>query len=183
MTTTTNTLHIPSGALRARVLGLLDVLGRVPLAVVQLLFRLAIAGYHDNRNRPFALKRFGAQLPKTPSMPTSDKDRSADVVVQRWLDFQNALSGTKKYPVQQFKSFVDAARRYIELSKDDPLIHRNVAKAINGLTDFLGRKGSASPVTSSAKRSVWNAFFSAATIRTSRAMSPLGCKTVGSQRR
>jgi len=32
---------------------------------------------------------------------------------------------------------VEAARRYIELSQGDPLIHRNVAKAINGLADFL----------------------------------------------
>jgi len=70
-------------------------------------------------------------------MPTSDKDRSAAVVVQRWLDFQNALSGKRKYPVQQFKSFADAARRYIELSKGEPMIHRSVATAINGLADFL----------------------------------------------
>ncbi len=59
------------------------------------------------------------------------------MVLQRWLDFQNTLSSERKYPVQQFKSFVEAARRYIELTKGDPLIHRNVAKAINGLTDFL----------------------------------------------
>ena len=70
-------------------------------------------------------------------MPTSAKDRSAAVVLQRWLDFQNALSDKGKYPVQQFKSFVEAARRYIDLSKGDPLIHRKVAQAINGLADFL----------------------------------------------
>jgi hypothetical protein len=70
-------------------------------------------------------------------MPNSDKDRSAAVVVQRWLDFQNALSDKRKYPIQQFKSFIDAARRYIESSKSDPLIHRSVATAIHGLTDFL----------------------------------------------
>ena len=70
-------------------------------------------------------------------MPTSAKDRSAAVVLQRWQDFQNALSDKGKYPVQQFKSFVEAARRYIDLSKGDPLIHRKVARAINGLADFL----------------------------------------------
>ena len=70
-------------------------------------------------------------------MSTSAKDRSAAVVLQRWLDFQNALSDKRKYPVQEFKSFVEAARRYIALSKGDPLIHRNVANAINGLTDSL----------------------------------------------
>jgi len=70
-------------------------------------------------------------------MSTSAKDRSAAAVLQRWLDFQNALSDKRKYPVQEFNSFVEAARRYIALSKGDPLIHRNVANAINGLTDFL----------------------------------------------
>jgi len=70
-------------------------------------------------------------------MSTSAKDRSAAVVLQRWLDFQSALSDKRKYPVQEFKSFVEAARRYIALSKGDPLIHRNVANAINGLTDSL----------------------------------------------
>lgn len=70
-------------------------------------------------------------------MSTSAKDRSAAVVLQRWLDFQNAVSYKRKCPVQEFKSFVEAARRYIAVSKGDPLIHRNVANAINGLTDFL----------------------------------------------
>ena len=79
-------------------------------------------------------------------MPTSTKDSSAAVVLQRWLDFQNALSGKRKYPVEQFKSFVEASRRYIELSKDDPLIHRNVAQAINGLTAFLEMERKRVPV-------------------------------------
>ena len=71
------------------------------------------------------------------NMPTSDKNRSAAVVVQRWMDFQHALSAKRKYPVPELKSFADAARRYIRSSKGDPLIHRSVAAAINGLTDFL----------------------------------------------
>lgn len=69
-------------------------------------------------------------------MPASAKDRSATVVLQRWLDFQNALSGTSTR-CNKFRSFVEAVRRYIELSKGDPLIHRKVAQAINGLADFL----------------------------------------------
>ena len=70
-------------------------------------------------------------------MPTSDRDRTAVMVDQRWGDFQAALSGNRKYPVQQFKSFVHAARRYVELSQGDALIHRCVATAINRLTDCL----------------------------------------------
>jgi hypothetical protein len=78
-------------------------------------------------------------------MSTSAKDRSAAVVLQRWLDFQSALSDKRRYPVQEFKSFVEAARRYIALSKGDPLIHRNVANAINGLTDSLEVEGKRVP--------------------------------------
>jgi hypothetical protein len=71
------------------------------------------------------------------SMPTSDRDRSAAAVVQRWLDFQHALPGSRKYPVQQFKAFADAARSYIDMIKGDVLIHRSIATAINGLVDSL----------------------------------------------
>jgi hypothetical protein len=34
-------------------------------------------------------------------------------------------------------SFVETARRYSGLTRHDELIHREVAKAINGLTEFL----------------------------------------------
>ena len=70
-------------------------------------------------------------------MPPSEKDRSARVVLKRWQDLQSALSDKRRYPVEPFKAFVEATRRYIELTKRDPLIHRSVAVAINGLTDFL----------------------------------------------
>jgi hypothetical protein len=70
-------------------------------------------------------------------MPPSEKDRSARVVLKRWVDLQSALSDQRKYPVEHFKAFVEAARRYIELTQRDPLIHRSVADAIHGLTDFL----------------------------------------------
>ena len=71
-------------------------------------------------------------------MDNSQKNRLANAVVNRWCSFQEALGGTKrKYPAQEFLSFVEAARRYIDLTRHDRLIHREVAKAINGLTEFL----------------------------------------------
>ena len=36
-----------------------------------------------------------------------------------------------------FKAFVETARRYAELTKSDPLIHRKVVCAVNGLTSFI----------------------------------------------
>jgi hypothetical protein len=71
-------------------------------------------------------------------MDNSEKNRLADAVVSRFFSFQEALGGTKrKYPVQEFLSFVEAVRRYIDLTREDQLIHRDVAKAVNGLSEFL----------------------------------------------
>jgi hypothetical protein len=70
-------------------------------------------------------------------MSTSQKDRLAAEVAERWIDFQTALSDKRKYPLQQFRQFWDAGRTYAELTKRDPLIHRSVVSAVNGLTDFL----------------------------------------------
>jgi len=71
-------------------------------------------------------------------MDSSEKNRLAKAVVERWCFFQEALGATKrKYPTQEFRSFVEATRSCIELTRHHPLIHREVAKAINGLTEFL----------------------------------------------
>jgi hypothetical protein len=71
-------------------------------------------------------------------MDNSDKNGSAKAAVDGCCDFQQALGGAKwKYPAEEFLSFVKAARRYIDLTRDDPLIDRKVAKAISGLREFL----------------------------------------------
>jgi hypothetical protein len=66
-----------------------------------------------------------------------NKDRLAAEVVSRWVDFQTALSDKRKYPLQHFRSFANATRRYAEVTKDDILIHRKVIEVIHGLTDSL----------------------------------------------
>jgi hypothetical protein len=48
-----------------------------------------------------------------------------------------ALSDKRRYPLERFRSFWQAGKRYAELTKGDALIHRKVVKAVNGLTDFL----------------------------------------------
>jgi len=70
-------------------------------------------------------------------MRASEKDRLAAEVAHRWVDFEIALSDKRKYPVQQFRQFWEVGRRYAELTKGDPLIHRSVVNAVNGLTDFV----------------------------------------------
>jgi hypothetical protein len=69
-------------------------------------------------------------------MTDSTKDALAAIVEERWVDVQVALSDSKrKYPVEESRKFAHAVRTYIEESRTDPLIHRNVVQVINGLTD------------------------------------------------
>jgi len=70
-------------------------------------------------------------------MPRSEKDRLAAEVQERRIDFDIALSDNRKYPIAQFKAFWGAGRRYAEMTKDDPMIHRAVVKSVYGLMDYL----------------------------------------------
>ena len=71
-------------------------------------------------------------------MDTTEKDRAGTMVVDLLCSFQEALTDSKrKYPVQEFFSFAAAARRYIELTRRDRLVRRDVVVAINGLTRWL----------------------------------------------
>ena len=60
-------------------------------------------------------------------VPISEKDRLAAEVEDRWLDFQDGLSNKRRYPVEQFRAFWEAGKRYAELTKDDPLIHQRLS--------------------------------------------------------
>ena len=71
-------------------------------------------------------------------MTDSEKSAVANMVEQRWVDFQMALSDSKrKYPTQEFNKFAETVRTYIEESRNDPLVHRKVVQVVNGLTDSL----------------------------------------------
>ena len=69
-------------------------------------------------------------------MKNSEKNRLAALVMDCWHSFEEALARSKRtYPLQNFLSFVDAARQYIEATRRDQLVRRDVANAINGLTE------------------------------------------------
>jgi hypothetical protein len=56
-------------------------------------------------------------------MNNSDKSRLAAVAMDRWYSFEEALSWPKRtYPLQNFLSFVEAAREYIEATRHDQLV-------------------------------------------------------------
>jgi len=72
------------------------------------------------------------------------KDRLASQVLELLIDFEMALSEKKrKYPAQEFFAFASAARRYIDLTRKDQLVRRDVAVALKHLAACLElrRKG------------------------------------------
>ena len=70
-------------------------------------------------------------------MAESEKDRIAAKVTDLRSTFDLALWNKRKYPVTEFRAFVQSARRYIEITAGDPIIHKSVARAVNGLREFL----------------------------------------------
>ena len=70
-------------------------------------------------------------------MAASEKDRIARQTAGLRVTFDMALSNKRKYPVAEFKAFVQSARRYIEITAGDPMIHKSVVRAVNGLREFL----------------------------------------------
>jgi hypothetical protein len=66
-----------------------------------------------------------------------EKEKLAEEVVELWVSFQMALSDKRKYPTEEFTAFAAGVRGYVRTVNGDPLIHREVATAINGLVDFL----------------------------------------------
>ncbi len=70
-------------------------------------------------------------------MAQSEKDRVAQEVADLRIAFDSALSNKRKYPIAEFNAFVQSARRYIKITATDPMIHKSVAQAVNGLREFL----------------------------------------------
>jgi hypothetical protein len=78
------------------------------------------------------------QRSKRHQMDNSERDRSAAQVLDLLCSFELALSESKrKYLVQEFFSFANAARRYIDLTRRDQLVRRDVAVALKGLAQSL----------------------------------------------
>jgi hypothetical protein len=62
-------------------------------------------------------------------MAASEKDRIARQTADLRVTFDMALSNKRKYPVTEFKAFVQSARRYIEITSGDAMIHKSVMRA------------------------------------------------------
>jgi hypothetical protein len=70
-------------------------------------------------------------------MAESEKDRIARQTADLRVTLDMALSNKRKYPTAEFKAFVESARRYIEMTAGDAMVHKSVVQAVNGLREFL----------------------------------------------
>ena len=50
-------------------------------------------------------------------MPESEKERLAAEVAERWREFQDALSDKRRYPLQEFRAFWNAGKKYAALTR------------------------------------------------------------------
>ena len=67
----------------------------------------------------------------------ADKERLAALVERRRFEFDMALSDKRRYPMDAFKAFWKAGKRNAELTRKDPMLHRKVVEAVNGLREYL----------------------------------------------
>jgi hypothetical protein len=70
-------------------------------------------------------------------MSGSAKDRLAALVIDKHGAFEQALAESRKrYPRREFRSFA-VIRQYVEATREDEMLHRDVVKAVHGLADYL----------------------------------------------
>jgi uncharacterized protein (DUF433 family) len=101
-------------------------------------------------------------------MENSEKNRLAAAVLDRWCSFEEALAGSKRtYPLQNFLTFVESARHYIEATRHDQLLRRDVAGVMNRLTDYLRLERKRVPATVLSEGDRLECLFSGVSIRTS----------------
>ena len=71
-------------------------------------------------------------------MRDSEKDRLAVSVADQRCDFERALAQNRsRYPNREFQAFAEAVRRYIDATRSDEMIHRNVVEAVHALVEDL----------------------------------------------
>jgi hypothetical protein len=78
-------------------------------------------------------------------MHNANSDKLAEDVVNAHAEFERHLHEKGAFPMIYFRAFFEVAVRYIESMKKSPMIHRNVASAINGLREILELKSSRAP--------------------------------------
>ena len=106
-------------------------------------------------------------------MINADKDALAKDVVERWIDFEMALSDKRRYPKLQFEHFLKTAWRYAEQVRHDKLVHEKSFLLLMVWSTSWVANANKFPKMSSMMRIVSKACYSTAMIHISRATNPL----------
>jgi hypothetical protein len=72
-----------------------------------------------------------------PYMDDRDTDRLRKDVIDSHVEFQIRLHSKGQFPSDHFRAWFDAVVRYVEATKDDVMIHKDVASAVSGLREIL----------------------------------------------
>jgi hypothetical protein len=78
-------------------------------------------------------------------MHNTDSDKLAGEVMNAYAEFEMHLYEKGPFPMIYYRAFFEVAVRYVESIKNSPMVHRNVASAINGLRDILELRSSYAP--------------------------------------
>jgi len=71
------------------------------------------------------------------TLQRDEKDRLAAAVDDAWYAFEAKLRQRRACPLDLFERFWRAARRYAEATRNDKMIHREVARHVSGLREGL----------------------------------------------
>ena len=74
-------------------------------------------------------------------MIPSEKDRLAAEAMDLWWEFERAYTKKLKFPMEQFRAFWIATRRYAELTRSDTEINKALAGAVHELASTFGWSG------------------------------------------
>lgn len=74
-------------------------------------------------------------------------DALAEFVMKAHVAFDSKLheKGRRRFPATEFKALFEAVVRYAEATKEETMIHKNVAGTISGLREILELKSLRAP--------------------------------------
>jgi len=64
-------------------------------------------------------------------------DELAEEVMKAFVEFDLRLHAKGRFPNTEFRAFIDTVERYVKATKENQMIHRSVARAVNGLGEIL----------------------------------------------
>ena len=70
-------------------------------------------------------------------MHNTDSDILAEDFMNAYVAFKMHLHEKGPFPMKDFKAFFDATVLYVKSMHGNPMIHRNVAAAVNGLRSII----------------------------------------------